>query len=440
MKLKLKRDLDLFEATIYGVGIILGAGIYALIGEAAGTAGNSVWMSFIIGATIASLTGLSYAELSAMYPRAAAEYVYVKKAYASKFLAFMIGWLIIFTGVVSATAVSLGFSQYFERLVAKVVNVTGIENIIVILTSMSIIGILSFFNFYGIKESSKMNAISTAIEIFGLLLIIFFGIFKFGSVDYFDMPFGMKGVISAASLIFFAYIGFEDIANLAEETKNPKKNMPRALIIAVAITTILYVLTSISAISLINWKALGDAKDPLTLAASTVLGNNAFLYSFIALFATSNTILVILIVTSRMMYGMSADGALPKILSKIHRKRRTPWIAAIAMMILSIIFLFSGEINLVAKITSLGAFITFGAVNLSLIWLRYTKPKIERPFKVPLNVGNFPILSSMGAAFCVFMILQFELEVMMMGLAVIIAGAVLYYIRRHKIIQSPLIE
>lgn len=193
MKFKLKRELGLFEATLYGIGIIIGAGIYSLIGEAAALAGNSVWMSFIIGAVIASFTGLSYAELSTMFPKAAAEYVYVRKASGSRFWAFLVGWLIVFTGVVSAATVALGFSGYFQAFAGSFLEkslplpITKIVNSDV-LVSMILIGVLSYINFRGMKESSTFNIIFTSIEIFGLVLIILLAIGSYGKVNYFNSP------------------------------------------------------------------------------------------------------------------------------------------------------------------------------------------------------------------------------------------------------------
>jgi len=435
-KLKLKRELGLFETTLYGVGIILGAGIYALIGEAASIAGNSVWLSFVIGAVIASFTGLSYAELSTMFPKAAAEYVFVRKASGSRFWAFLIGWLIVFTGIVSAATVALGFAGYFQGLLGFLFGEFLSTGAAIILVAIVLIAILSYINFLGIKESSRFNVLFTLVEAVGLVLVIILAFNFYGKVNYFEAPTGFKGIFSAAALIFFAYIGFEDIANITEETKNPKKIIPRAFILAIAITTILYILTAFATVSLADWKELGDVSNPLAFAASkSFLGENAnYLISFVALFATTNTVLIILIVTSRMMYGMAKEKSLPEALTIVHKITRAPWIAVIAMMALSMVFVFLGDITLIANITSLGAFISFGAINLSLIWLRYTMPKMKRAFRVPGNIGNYPVIAFLGVFFCMFMIFQFEWNLIIFGLAVIVAGAVVYelFIKRMK--------
>lgn len=413
----LRRELGLLEVTFYGVGIILGAGIYALIGEASALAGNSLWISFLIGAIISTFTGLSYAELSSTFPKAAAEYVYVRRIFGSRFSAFLLGWLIIFTGVVAASTVALGFAGYFTSLLGFPIIPIAIVLILV----------LSLINFMGIKKSSRFNILFTGIEIFGLVLIIFLGINFFGKVNYFEAPRGVGGIFSAAALVFFAYIGFEDIANISEETKDPKKVLPKALILSIVITAIIYVLTSISVVSIANWESLGESGAPLAFAASKVLGSNAsVLLSVIALAATTNTVLIALIVGTRMIYGMARDNALPKRLSLIHKRTGTPWIAAILVMVFSIVFIFLGDISIVANVTSLGAFITFAAVNLSLIELRYKKPKLQKGFRVPLSVRNIPIPALIGVFSCAIMILQFDITLIIFGLFVIAAGVFAY--------------
>lgn len=414
----LTRSIGLFEAVAYGVGIILGAGIYVLIGPATGLAGNSVWASFIIGALISSLTGLSYAELSTMFPKAAAEYIYVKRAFKNDLLAFLTGWLIIFTGIVSISTVALGFGGYFKAIFAFPI----------FLSALILIILLSVLNFIGIEKSSKVNILFTAIEVGGLLIVIILGMSKIGTVNYFEAP-NISGVFGAAALMFFAYLGFEDIVNIAEETSNPQKNLPRALLLSIIITAIFYVLVGLAVVNLANWQVLSVSQAPLSFAVSTVLGPNGFsIMSYIALFATANTVLITSIVGSRMIYGMAKDNAIPNFLSKVHKKTKTPWIAILTIMIFSMLFIFLGDIELVANITSLGVFITFALVNLSLIWLRYKKPNLKRPFKVPLSIGKFPVIPFFGLMSCLLMLTQFDLFVVLFGLVLIGSGGFVYFI------------
>jgi len=422
---ELKRQLGLFQATIYGVGLILGAGIYVLIGEAAGIAGNTVWVSVVLGAIVTAFTGLSYAELASMYPKAAAEYVYIKNAFRNNFLAFIVGWLIIFTAIVSASTVSLGFGGYFSGFYGSPITISAVLLIIA----------LSFVNFYGIRESSWMNVVFTIIEVSGLAFIIYIG-FTFTNtspVNYFESPFGVNGIFVALALIFFAYIGFENIANIAEETKNPTRVLPRALILSISITGIIYILVSIAAISVLNWQDLGASTAPLADVAGRALGSSAqFGLSVIALFATTNTVLIMLVAGSRIIYGMAQQRSLPSSLAKIHARTKTPWIAVFAVMAAAVIFAFVGNIVTVANITVFTIVITFALVNLSLIWLRYKEPNIERPFKAPFNIGKFPALSFLGLITSVAVAIQFDVYVVSVGTGVIGAGALFYVFYRKR--------
>lgn len=425
---ELKRHLGLFHTTMYGVGLILGAGIYALIGNAAGEAGNSVWISFVLAAVSAIFTGLSYAELSSMYPKAAAEYSFVKNAFGNNFVAFLVGWLTLFVAVISAAAIALGFGGYL----------TQIFQIPIVLAAILIITILTFVNYFGIRESSSMNIIFTIIEAAGLGIVIWVGLSITGTdIDYFDAPHGFAGIFSAFTLVFFAYIGFENIANIAEEIKNPKKVLPRAIILAISITAIVYILVSISAVRVLDWQELGASVAPLADVIKKSLGQEwGFGILVIALFATTNTVLIMLVSGSRILYGISLDRALPGIFSTIHQKRKTPWISVIIIGALSASFVFIGDIGTVANISVFAIIMVFVLVNLALIWLRYKQPDAERQFRSPVNVKKFPVLAALGIITPILGIIQLEPFVILMGLGVVASGA-LFYVLYNKIRDGP---
>ena len=411
---ELRRKIGLFAVTASGVGMILGAGIYALIGNAAGVTGNTVWISFLLGAFISSFTGLSYAELSSMIPKAAAEVSYVKEIFKGNLAPFLTGWIIIFTEIVTISTVALGFGGYFK----------GLFGVPIVAASAILIVLLSLLNFVGIEESSKVTIVFTIIEASGLLMIVILGIPYLGEVNYFEASQGIQGILKASTLIFFAYLGFEDIVNLAEETKDPERNIPKALILSVIVTALVYVLVAVAVVSIVNWQELGESCCPLAFAASKSLGQNAFLtMSAIALFATANTVLVLLIVSSRMVYGMARDGFLPHSLSKLSR-RGTPWIAILAVMILPCFVILVGNIGLVAEITNLGTFIIFATVNLSVIWLRYGKPDWKRPFKTPITIAKMPLIPLLGLLSCGLMITQFRIDILALGALVIFLGII----------------
>ncbi len=396
-RFKLKRELGLVETTLYGVGIILGAGIYALIGKGAGFAGNTLWLSFVIAAVIASFTGLSYAELSSLYPKEAAEYVYTKRAFRRNYLSLFVGFTLILAGVVAAAAVSLGFAGYFSHLFGGHI----------LMIALSLIFLLSLLSYWGMRDSAIFNVISTLIEMGGLVFVIIIGLLFIGSVgtsvNYFEMPAaGLGGILIATALVFFAYLGFEDIANIAEETKNPKKIVPKALVLALIISTTLYILVAISSVSVLGWERLAASEAPLTEVVATAIPSAAILMSFIALFATANTVLVTLVVMSRMFYGISREHSLPSIFSRICC-RGTPYVSVFLVMVLSMLALLIGEIETVAMITVFAIFIVYLSVNLSLIKLRYSNNK-KRPFRTPLNIGRFPVLAFLGVLSCLFML------------------------------------
>ena len=419
-KLTLRRDLGYLQATVAGVGIILGAGIYALIGVAAGTAGNSVWLSFVLASIVAAFTGLSYAELSSIFPKDSGEFLYAEKAFGER-IGFITGYLVIIAEVVAIATVALGFAGYFSSLL-------GINHLTLI--AFLCIALFSFINFYGMKESTIINVIFTIIETFGLLFIIFLGIKYFGNVDYFQMNNGLRGIFKAASLIFFAYLGFDSMVKLSEETKNPKKTIPAALVSAIIITTVIYILVALAAISILGAEKLGNSNAPLADVAAAALGSKAFIMlAVIALFSTSNTVLVLLVTTSRLVYAMARDFK-NKFLSRIHETRRTPYIAIILTGLLSLIFVMFGDISFVAGITDFAIFLVFLIVNLSLLVLRY-KVKAKRGFTVPLNIGKFNILAFLGILSAVFMMFNLEAIVAIAAIGLALSGFVAYYIIKN---------
>ncbi len=413
----LKRELGLFQVVMYGVGNIIGAGIYVLIGGAAGLAGNLVWLAFVVGALVALFTGLSYAELASMYPKAASEYVYVGRAYGNRLLSFLTQWTMLVTEIVAAATVSLGFAGYFSTIF-KVPIVPAAAGLLMVLTVAAT---------SGVKESLRLNTALSLVAILGLIIVILAAGGKLGSVPYTWSPNGAAGVFGAVILVFFAYIGFDNIANIAEDTKRPETTIPRALLVSVGISTALYVLVGLAAVSLVPWNQLASSDAPLALAVSTVFGQSAFVVlTIIALSTTLNTVLVLLIVGSRILYGMAREGALPKALGKVSRKTQTPYVASGVVLLVALAFIPLGGIGMIARITSFGSLTTFALVNLALLHLRRVAPTIARPFRAPLNVGWVSITGLLGLASCVALLSQFDLLSVGFGLLLPISGAALH--------------
>ncbi len=422
-KVELKRELGLLEITLSGIGIILGAGIYALIGKATGLAGNAVWLSFALSALVAVFTGLSYAELSSMFPRASAEHEYARSSFGNR-LAFITGWLVILSGIIGASTVALGFGGYFNSFFNVPPLVSGFVLIIA----------LSFLLFYGIRESAWFAIVATLVETAGLILVIYIGLPYLGKVDYFEMPNGLAGVFQASALVFFAYTGFESIVKLSEETKAPEKTIPKGLLLAILISIILYVLVAVSAVSITEWEKLATSGAPFADLAFIALGSEAFtLLTVIALFATANTVLLMLLGSSRIIYGMADSSTLPVILARVHPARRTPWVAIFVAMVLSMLFIFAGDIAFVANIANFTLFVTFFVINAAVIMLRYREPQMKRPFRVPVSIGKFTVLPFFGILFCIFMLFQLEWMVLLIGAALVVMGWLLSYVDMKKV-------
>ncbi len=418
----LKRELGIAEVTLAGVGIILGAGIYALLGTAAGMAGNAVWLSFIISAIVALFTCLSYAELASMFPDASAEYEYTLRAFGKR-AAFVIGWLIIFSGIIGASTVAIGFAGYLGALL-PLSDVAG---------AIGIIFILSLILIYGVRESTLLASVFTLVEAGGLVLIIIAGIPYLGRADYFLMPAGTGGVLSAAALVFFAYMGFEEMVKFSEEVRDPERVVPKALVLAISISIILYVLVAVSCVSVVGWEALSSSPAPFVTVANAAWGTDASLaFLVIALFATSNTVLLMLLAASRISYGMSRSKALPGPLAYIHPRLRTPLISIIVVGALSMLFTFFENIGFVANITNFLLFITFIVINATVILLRYRMPGYNPRFRVPVSPAGLPVLPVLGILTCFFLILQLEADVIAAGAGVLLAGIIIVVVMEKR--------
>ncbi len=275
---------------------------------------------------------------------------------------------------------------------------------------MSII-LFTIVNFIGIKVSAKVNNFSTILEVGGLLIIIF-GVFTLiglhlnpqPKVNYFDFSF--PGVISGAILAFFAYIGFGSIAKMGEEVKNPEKTLPRAILLSILITTLLYIGVAVAAVTITSPKELYTSNEPAALVAEKINPNLRFVLSIIALFSTGNTILLILISSSRMLYGLASQRVFPKILSKVSTFTHTPHYAILITSVLALGLLIYSNIRTVAEVTNLWIFICYFFVNLSVILLRYKKLSKKRGFQMPLNIGRFPIPAFLGMLASLWMIFE----------------------------------
>jgi APA family basic amino acid/polyamine antiporter len=298
-------------------------------------------------------------------------------------------------GIISSAAVALAFSGYLSVFLD--VPSTLVAVLLVLATAV--------VNFWGIDLSARLNVLFTAIEVAGLLIIVWLGAGSWGSVDVSHAPNGPSGVVQAAFLIFFAYLGFGSIVNISEETEDATVTIPRAILVSIGVTTVLYVLVGLSAVALVDWEVLGRSGSPLATVASAGWGAaGATLVGVIALFSTTNTVLILQISTSRLLYGVSKSEyrVFPERFSRVHPARQTPHYAVGLVAVVTVPFVFLGDIGFVAGLANLALLVVFVLVNAALLKLRYARPDAPRGFRAPLNVGWLSLtalgglLSSLG--------------------------------------------
>lgn len=423
----LKKALGLFSLTLFGIGMIIGAGIYSVIGAAAGMAGEALWLSFVGGALAALFTGLSYAELSTAMPTAGAEFVYLRRAIpAWRWLSFTTGFLIITAGGATAATVALAFGGYLGMF----------SSIHPLLAALLLLAACTLMNISGIRQSTVVNAVLTLVEMGGLLIVIRAGIAHPGFHQALSAPLH-PGILSAAALIFFVYIGFEDIANLAEEAIRPARDLPRAIIISLVVTTLLYVLVALSVVNLSSPGALAASPFPLATALGGPGTAGAATLGWIALVATANTALISLIVTSRMVFSMARSGELPAMFARLRPNAATPLPAAVAVFILAAACLPLGGLELVAGLSSFAALLSFLLVNLSLIILRTREPQLARPFRVSPSIGSVPLPPLLGILTVLALLSQFEARVYGLGALMLAVGVTVHLLGGRREEKDP---
>jgi APA family basic amino acid/polyamine antiporter len=311
----LRRTIGPVQMALYGLGSMLGAGIYGLIGKAAGQAGNAVWLAFVVALFAALLTALSYASLSSRYPRAAGAAYVTERAYGFPLLSFLVGIALVCSGLTSIATQSRVFA-------ANLAELLGAETLPVAWLALGFLLVLTGIVFRGIRESMWVNVLCTLIEAGGLVLVILVGLSFWGTVDYFETPaatgedYAWLLIMQGAVLAFFAFIGFEDMYNVAEEVRHPERTLPLGLILAMAAAALLYIAVAITAVSVVPWRELAEAPGPITeiiTRAAPVIP--PIVFTVITLFAVSNTALVNYVTASRLIYGMARQGLLPAALA-----------------------------------------------------------------------------------------------------------------------------
>ncbi len=388
---------------LFIVGDILGTGIYALTGQVAKQVGGVVWLPFLVAFVIAVVTAFSYLELVTKYPKAAGAALYTHKAFGIHFVTFIVAFAVMCSGITSASTASRAFAANLSTAFGL-----GLEGGFgIILVGLIFMAIVAAVNFRGVGESVKANVVLTCVELTGLLIIIFIGLWAIGAgegdvsrVTQFSSGAGSGAfwsVIAATTLAFFAMVGFEDSVNMAEETRDPTRIFPKVLLTGLLITGTIYVLVSISAITLVPPAELGEGETPLLKVVQAGAPNFPLgIFGFITMFAVANSALINMLMASRLVYGMSRERVLPPVLGKVHPSRRTPYVAiGFTTLLAFALITFVGAVPALGGTTALLLLCVFTIVNIAVLVLR--KDRVDHAhFRTPTIL---PVIGAMACAF-----------------------------------------
>jgi len=489
----LKRTLTATNLVMLGIGAVIGAGFFVLTGHAAAeNAGPAISLSFVLGGIVCAFAGLCYAEMASTVPIAGSAYTY---AYATmgEFIAWLIGWDLILEYMVGATTVAIGWSGYVtsvlrdwglaipaqftqspgtklieipnaladklhmrhgwsilddsvrKLLVDNQVDFSGFAQVTAILNvpAMVIVALVTALLVVGIQESAKVNNVIVAIKVTIVLLFILIGLpmvtsdnwggkFIPESQEWFH--YGWSGIFRGAGLVFFAYIGFDAVSTAAQEAKNPQRDMPIGIIGSLAICTLLYCLAGYVMTGVVNYKQL-NVPDPVAVAIDAM--NKKWLSGPVKLGAIaglSSVILVMLLSQPRIFYSMSRDGLLPKAVSVIHPRFRTPWITTIITGVIVMIAAATIPIHIAGELTSIGTLFAFAVVSAGVLYLRITQPDVERPFKAPFIWFTGP----MGVISSLVLMLTLPLDTWIRLVVWMIIGLVIYFVygKYHSVLGN----
>jgi APA family basic amino acid/polyamine antiporter len=483
----LKRTLTATNLTTLGIGAIIGAGIFVITGQAAAQyAGPAILISFIISGIACAFAGLCYAEFASMIPIAGSAYTY---AYATmgEFFAWLIGWDLILEYLFAASTVAVGWSGYvvsfladfglhvpanltaatgsilvnvpnmgwvqetkhlIEQLTAQGIDISTLahQTAIMNLPAMFVVALLTVLLVIGIKESANFNNIMVIVKVSVILLFIAVG-FAFVQADNWKpfIPentgefghFGWSGIFRAAGVIFFAYIGFDAVSTAAQESKNPKKDMPIGIMGSLGISTFLYILVAIVLTGIVSYTSLNVA-DPMAVGVNS-MGDSMFwlrpIIKIAAIAGLSSVILVLMLGQPRIFYSMSNDGLLPPVFSKVHPKFKTPYISTIVTGSFALIIAGVLPISVLSELVSIGTLLAFTIVCIGIIVLRKTRPEIHRPFRTPW----VPLIPILGAVVCLAQMVALPFDTWLRLLIWMGIGFVIYfaYSVRHSKFHKP---
>jgi APA family basic amino acid/polyamine antiporter len=447
---ELRRAVGALDLTALGLGAIIGTGIFVIIGEAITTSGPSIVLAFVLAGVTCAFSALSFAELASSIPVSGSAYTY-SYATLGELAAWVIGWDLILEYGVSIAAVAVGWGQYFNELLdslfglslpASIANPPGEEggqvNLPAAFLVLAVAGVLML----GVRESARTNTYMVGVKLAVLLLFIVLGITAF-TADNFDPFFvdGLGGTVTAASLIFFAYIGFDAVSTSSEEVNDPQRDLPRGIIGSLAIATILYIAVALVATGALPFDQLEGAEAPLATALDegAGIGWGADVISFGALVAITSVVLTLLYGQSRILFAMSRDGLMPRAVSRVHPRTRTP---ILIIAVLGVVFaLLAALVPLteIVQLVNIGTLFAFVVVNAGVIILRRTRPDLDRGYRVPL-VPLFPLI---GIALCLYLMADLPGTTWLRFFAWMALGLAIYFlygVRHSRLRQGQVLN
>jgi len=435
-EMRLKRALGPWDLAAIGIGCIIGVGIFVLPGvEAATHAGPGIILSFAIAAAACACAALCYAELAAMIPVAGSAYTY---GYATlgELPAWIIGWDLILEYMVGACLVAIGWSAYFTNLLNNLLRPWevalphaltaapwGPDPGIVNLPAVAIVGALTWLLVRGIRESARVNAVIVALKVAVILVFIALAAGHVNPANWRPFaPFGFSGIVTAAAIVFLAYVGFDAVSTTAEEAKNPQKDMPVGILGSLAVATVLYMAVAAIMTGVVPYTKLNVA-DPVALVLNELgMPWASALVSVGALAGITSVLLVLLLGQPRILFAMSRDGLLPAAFSRVHPRYRTPYWTTLLTGSLVALAAALTPINVVAELCSIGTLCAFAIVSGGVLVLRYTRPEIPRPFRAPA----FPVVPALGVLLCLYLMASLPLVTWLRFLVWLLLGLAVY--------------
>jgi APA family basic amino acid/polyamine antiporter len=443
----LRRALKAWDLVAIGIGCIIGVGIFVLPGvEAANHAGPGIILSFVVAAAACACAALCYAELAAMIPVAGSAYTY---GYATlgELIAWIIGWDLILEYMVGASLVAIGWSAYLVNLINHLLQPLGVglphqwcappwapaghQPGILNLPAVLIIALLTWLLVRGIKESARVNLTMVIIKVTVILIFIGLTAWYVNPTNWSPfMPFGFKGVVTAAAIVFLAYVGFDAVSTTAEEAVNPQRDMPIGIMGSLAVATILYVVVAAIMTGVVPYRELNVA-DPVALVLNVLnMPWASVVVSVGALAGITSVLLVLLLGQPRILFAMSRDGLLPPLMSKVHERFRTPYLTTIITGTIVAVSSALTPINVVAELCSIGTLFAFMIVSAGVLVLRRTRSEVHRPFKAPL----YPVIPILGILLCGYLMFSLPFVTWLRFLVWLVIGLVIFasYSFRHS--------